>query len=78
MLGLTIILMISSLLLGVCFLVCLFGLCRTVNLKIAKPRNMLFFMRRASNEKNITENVQLKNSLKRSKAEENLSQLVLR
>ena len=51
MLGLTIILMISSLLLGVCFLVCLFGLCRTVNLKIAKPRNMLFFMGRASNEK---------------------------
>ena len=29
-------------------------------------------------KKNITENVQLKNSLKRSKAEENLSQLVLR
>ena len=31
-----------------------------VNLKIAKPLNMLFFMERVSNEKNITENVQLK------------------
>ena len=42
MLGLTIILMISSLLLVFVFLVCLFGLCRTVNLKIAKPKYVIF------------------------------------